>query len=188
MACFDNMKVSSENREAHWCTSSGWVKSHAPPHDSGFGSNETKRTSFDVLYMSCTSQLCWIDVPACLWDEVSKFANTDQNLDTNFWVSKMDRKGGTHMGTYSECPAALSLLSVVLAPQGGIKFRAPIHAAAKQMTIHYVNKKIKPSACLRRCWADWCTLSESRSSSKHNFQELCAPRAANICSHVYSLS
>jgi hypothetical protein len=73
----------------------------------------------------------------------------------------MDPKLGTHAGTYSVCRAALSFLSVVLEPPGGIKFRAPNHAAANQMTIHYVNNKIESNACLRRCWADWCDLSES---------------------------
>jgi hypothetical protein len=94
MACFDNMKVSSENREAHWCTSSGWVKSHAPPTTVVAVRMKRKGHPFDVLYMSCTSQLRWIDVPACLGDEVSKFANTQQNLTPIFGFKKWTQNEG----------------------------------------------------------------------------------------------
>jgi hypothetical protein len=88
MACFHNMEVSSENRGAHWCTSSGWVKSHAPPTRVVAVRMKRKGHPSDVLYMSCTSQLRWIDVSAWLWYELSKIQNTDQNLKPLFGFQK----------------------------------------------------------------------------------------------------
>jgi hypothetical protein len=101
----------------------------------------------EVLYMSCTSRLRWIDVFGMALVRLIQHSKHKSKPETAFWVSNMGPNLGTPAGTYSGCRAALPLLSPVLEPPGGFKFRAPNHAAANQMTIHYVIKKIKSNAC-----------------------------------------